>query len=85
MNQEAPAAFSAQVLESSTIDMGSLGTPYASCTVTGFYPTPVPVTPEPTPAADANSDSLYTDCGSRSDAFHPAGIYGKRRNAFYRG
>lgn len=50
MNQEAPAAFSAQVLESSTIDMGSLGTPYASCTVTGFYPTPEPVTPEPTPA-----------------------------------
>ena len=50
MNQEAPAAFSAQVLESSTIDMGSLGTPYASCTVTGFYPTPKPVTPEPTPA-----------------------------------
>ncbi|MFR1517720.1 MAG: hypothetical protein ACLSVG_02935 [Clostridia bacterium] len=49
MNAEAPAVFSTQVLESSTIDLVSLGTPVAERTVTGFYPTPAPITPSPTP------------------------------------
>lgn len=49
MNREAAASFSTQVLESYTINMEALGTPSASSTTTGFYPTPVPPTQQPTP------------------------------------